>query len=133
MSQVIQPEGWAPPKGYSNGIVATGKMLFIAGQVGWNPRSAKEEFPPTFAEQFDQALSNVCEVLKAAGGRPEQLVRLTIYVTDKQTYLASLKACGAAWKRHVGKHYPAMALVQVAGLVEDGALVEIEATAVLES
>jgi enamine deaminase RidA (YjgF/YER057c/UK114 family) len=133
MSQVIHPEGWAPPKGYSNGVVATGKVLFIGGQVGWNPRSATPEFPATFAEQFDQALANVCEVLTTAGGRPEHLTRLTIYVTDKKAYLASLKACGAAWKKHVGRHYPAMALVQVVALVEDQAQVEIEATAVLEA
>ncbi len=132
MSRVIHPEGWAAPKGYSNGVVATGPVLFIGGQVGWNPRSATPEFPATFGEQFDQALANVCEVLRAAGGKPEQLTRLTIYVTDKQAYLASLKACGAAWKQHVGRHYPAMALVQVVALVEDQALVEIEATAVLE-
>jgi enamine deaminase RidA (YjgF/YER057c/UK114 family) len=133
MSTVIQPEGWAPPRGYSNGIVATGKTLFVGGMVGWNPRSATPEFPKGFAAQFDQALANVVKVVKTAGGRPEQLTRLTIYVTDKQAYLASLKECGAAWKKHVGRHYPAMALVQVVALVEDQALVEIEATAVLEA
>ncbi|MCC6336224.1 MAG: RidA family protein [Myxococcales bacterium] len=127
----VQPEGWARPRGYSNGIVAEGKVLFIAGQVGWDPRSETPKFPHGFAAQFDQALSNVVEVLHAAGGRPEQLARLTVYVTDKQAYLGSLKECGAAWRKHVGKHYPAMALVVVAGLVEDGALLEIEATAVL--
>ena len=132
MSTVIQPEGWARPRGYSNGIVATGKVLFIGGMVGWDPRSETPSFPSGFPAQFDQALSNVVEVLKAAGGRPEQLARLTVYVTDKQAYLASLKECGAAWKKHIGKHYPAMALVQVVALVEDRALVEIEATAVLD-
>lgn len=132
MSQVIQPEGWARPRGYSNGIVATGKVLFIGGMVGWDPRADTPTFPQGFPAQFEQALANVVEVLKAAGGRPEQLTRLTVYVTDKQAYLASLKDCGAAWKKHVGRHYPAMALVQVVALVEDQALVEIEATAVLE-
>ncbi|MEW6430792.1 MAG: RidA family protein [Myxococcota bacterium] len=132
MSTVIQPEGWARPRGYSNGIVAAGKMLFIGGMVGWDPRSDTPRFPVGFPAQFDQALSNVVEVLKAAGGRPEQLARLTVYVTDKKAYLASLKECGAAWKRHIGTHYPAMALVQVVALVEDQALVEIEATAVLD-
>ncbi|MGV3619548.1 MAG: RidA family protein [Archangium sp.] len=133
MSTVIQPEGWVPPKGYANGIVATGKVLFIGGQIGWNPRSTTAEFPPTFAGQFEQALSNIMEVLKAAGGKPEELTRFTVYVTDKKEYLASLKELGAAWKKHLGRHYPAMALVQVVALVEDLAKVEIEATAVLES
>lgn len=135
MSTVIQPEGWARPSGYSNGIVASGKLLFVAGQIGWNPRAASPAIPSTlgFVEQFDQALGNVCEVLRAAGGRPEHVVRLTIYVTDKKEYLGELKACGAAWKKHLGRHYPAVALVQVAALVDDFAKVEIEATAVLES
>lgn len=133
MSTFIQPEGWVPPKGYANGIVATGKVLFIGGQIGWNPRSATPEFPETFAGQFEQALSNIMEVLKAAGGKPEQLTRFTVYVTDKKEYLASLKELGAGWKKHLGRHYPAMALVQVVALVEDLAKVEIEATAVLES
>lgn len=132
MSTVIQPEGWVKPRGYSNGIVATGKVLFTGGMVGWDPRSETPKFPDGFAAQFDQALSNVVEVLKAAGATPAQLTRLTVYVTDKQAYLASLKECGAAWKKHIGRHYPAMALVQVVALVEDQALVEIEATAVLE-
>lgn len=132
MSTVIQPEGWAKPRGYSNGVVATGKVLFIGGMVGWDPRSPEPKFPEGFPAQFDQALSNVVEVLKTAGGTPEQLTRLTVYVTDKQAYLASLKECGAAWKKHIGRHYPAMALVQVVALVEDQALVEIEATAVLD-
>ncbi len=132
MSTIIQPDGWAVPRGYANGIVATGKVLFIGGQIGWNPRSTTPEFPSTFEGQFEQALSNVCEVLAAAGAKPEQLTRLTIYVTDKKEYLASLKALGGAWRKHLGRHYPAMALVQVAALVEDLAKVEIEATAVLE-
>jgi enamine deaminase RidA (YjgF/YER057c/UK114 family) len=134
MSTIIKPEGWAVPRGYANGVVATGKLLFVGGQIGWNPRSPTPEFPSTtFEGQFEQALSNVCEVVKAAGGKPEQITRLTIYVTDKKEYLASLKAIGAAWKQHLGRHYPAMALVQVSALVEDLAKVEMEATAVLES
>jgi enamine deaminase RidA (YjgF/YER057c/UK114 family) len=132
MSTVIQPEGWAKPRGYANGIVATGKVLFIGGMVGWDPREATPTFPRGFAAQFDRALANVLEVLGTAGGRPEQLTRLTVYVTDKKAYLASLKECGAAWKARIGRHYPAMALVQVVALVEDEALVEIEATAVLD-
>ena len=135
MSTVIQPEGWAKPSGYSNGIVATGKMLYVAGQIGWNPKSAAPAIPATmgFVEQFDQALGNVCEVVRAAGGKPEHVVRLTIYVTDKKEYLGALKATGAAWKKHLGRHFPAVALLQVAALVDDNAKVEIEATAVLES
>ncbi|MFL5321877.1 MAG: RidA family protein [Myxococcaceae bacterium] len=127
----IQPLGWAKPSGYSNGIVAEGKLLFVAGQIGWDPRSSKPKFPKTFAAQFDLALANVCEVVREAGGVPEDLVRLTVYVTDKKEYLASLKGVGDAWKRRIGRHYPAMALVEVADLVENQAKVEIEATAVL--
>jgi enamine deaminase RidA (YjgF/YER057c/UK114 family) len=128
----IHPEGWLPAKGYANGIVASGRMCFIAGQIGWNPRASPPTFPATFAGQFELALSNVLEVLEAAGGRPEQLCRLTVYVTDKKDYLASLKDVGAAWKKLLGRHYPAMALVQVVALVEDLAKVEIEATAMLD-
>lgn len=131
MNKTVQPEGWARPRGYANGIVAEGKMLFVAGQIGWDPTSEAPKFPATFAEQFDQALANVVAVVKAGGGDPSQVVRLTVYVTDKQEYLGSLKAVGDAWKKHMGKNFPAMALVQVAALVEDLARVEIEATAVL--
>jgi enamine deaminase RidA (YjgF/YER057c/UK114 family) len=128
----IQPEGWVPPKGYANGVVASGKMIFTGGMVGWDPTMAIATFPETFDAQFAQALSNVMAVVKAAGGKAEDIVRMTVYVTDKKEYLASLKGIGAAWKQHLGRHYPAMALVQVAALVEDAAKVEIEATAVLE-
>lgn len=127
----VQPEGWARPKGYSNGMVAEGRMVFVAGQVGWDPTSATPKFPATFAAQFGQALSNLMAVVKAAGGGPEHIVRLTAYVTDKREYLQSLKEVGEAWRQHMGKHFPTMALVQVAGLVEDDAKIEIEATAVL--
>jgi enamine deaminase RidA (YjgF/YER057c/UK114 family) len=135
MSTVIQPEGWAKPSGYSNGVVATGKVLYVAGQIGWNPRAEKPSIPSTmgFVGQFEQALANVCEVVRAAGGRAESIVRLTIYVTDKREYLGDLKGTGAAWKKHLGRHFPAVALLQVAALVEDFAKVEIEATAVLEN
>jgi len=129
--RVLQPKGWAQPKGYANGVLARGRMVFTAGQVGWDPTSAAPKFPATFAEQFEQALANVLAVLAEAGGAPEHLVRLTIYVIDKREYLASLKACGAAWKKLVGGSYPAMALVQVAGLVEADAKLEMEGTAVL--
>lgn len=130
-SKQIQPEGWARPKGYSNGIAAEGRMIFVAGQIGWDPTSATPKFPDTFAGQFDQALANVMAVVKAGGGSAEHVVRLTVYVTDKKEYLAALKDVGTAWRTHMGKSFPAMALVQVAGLVEDLAKVEIEATAVL--
>jgi enamine deaminase RidA (YjgF/YER057c/UK114 family) len=133
MSRTILPDGWVPPKGYANGMVASGKVLFIGGQIGWDPRSMPPKFPETFAGQWEQTLANICEVLRAAGGKPENLTRLTVYVTDKREYLASLKEIGASWKKLLGRHYPAMALVQVVALVEDAAKVEIEATAVLES
>ncbi len=128
---VVQPEGWARPKGYSNGMVAEGRMVFVAGQVGWDPTNSTPKFPATFAPQFAQALGNVMAVVKAAGGGPEHVVRLTVYVTDKREYLMALKEVGEAWRTHMGKHFPTMALVQVAALVEDDAKVEIEATAVL--
>jgi enamine deaminase RidA (YjgF/YER057c/UK114 family) len=128
----IHPEGWVPPKGYANGVVAKGRMLFTGGIVGWDNTQPKPTFPPTFEAQFEQAISNVLTVVRTAGGKPEDIVRMTVYVTDKREYHASLKAIGATWRKHLGKHYPAMALVQVAALVDDGAKVEIETTAVLE-
>ncbi len=127
----VQPQGWARPKGFSNGMVAEGRVLFVAGQVGWDPTSAVPKFPATFAAQFAQALSNVLAVVTAAGAGPQNIARLTVYVTDKREYLIALKEVGEAWRLHMGKHFPAMALVQVVGLVEDDAKVEIEATAVL--
>lgn len=130
--RAVQPEGWARPRGYANGVLAEGgKLLFIAGQVGWDPTRETPTFPKGFAEQFDQALSNVVAVLRAAGGAPEDVVRCTLYVCDKQAYRAALPQVGQSWKRHFGKTYPAMALIEVAALLEDEAQVEIEATAVL--
>jgi enamine deaminase RidA (YjgF/YER057c/UK114 family) len=131
--QIVQPLGWARPRGYANGIAATGRILFVAGQVGWDPTSRKPKFAKTFAAQFDQALANVVAVVREAGGRPEDLARLTIYVTKKAEYVAAAKAVGASWRRRVGRHYPAMALVEVKSLLEPSAKVEIEATAVLEA
>ncbi len=130
-SRVIQPLGWMRPKGYSNGVLAEGRCLFIAGQVGWDPRTKMARLPKGFALQFDRALANVVEILREAGGWPSDLVRMTIYVVDKKEYLASQKGVGQSWIRRVGRHYPAMSLVEVSGLLEDGARVEIEATAVL--
>ena len=130
--EIVQPAGWKAPSGYANGIAASGaaRLLFVAGQVAWDAEQ-RLVGAGDFAAQFRQALANVVAVVRAAGGSPEHLVRLTIYATDKRQYLASRAAVGAAWRELVGKHYPAMSLVQVAGLLEDGALVEIEATAAL--
>ena len=130
MMQILQPPGWARPKGFSNGIaVRGGTTVYIAGQVGW---TAEERFEQkTFAGQFRQALMNIVAVLAQAGGRPEHLVRLTWYVIDKQEYLASLREVGAAYRELIGRHYPTMAVVQVTGLVEAEARLEIEATAVI--
>ena len=125
----LQPPGWARPKGFSNGIVARGELVFIAGQVGWTGQGEWRE--RSFAGQFRQALNNILAVLKEANGRPEHIVRLTWYVLDRQEYLASLKEVGAAWRELMGRHYPAMAVVEVSGLVEDEARLEIEATAVI--
>jgi enamine deaminase RidA (YjgF/YER057c/UK114 family) len=127
--QILQPPGWARAKGFSNGIAASGKLVFIAGQIGWTPQGEWKE--RSFAGQFRQALENILEVLKEAHGRPEHIVRLTWYVLDKREYLGSLKEVGAAYRSLMGRHYPTMAVVQVSGLVEDEARIEIEATAVL--
>lgn len=127
--QVLQPPGWARAKGFSNGIAAQGKLVFIAGQIGWTGRC--EWVERSFAGQFRQALLNILEVLKVAKGKPEHIVRLTWYVLDKKEYLASLQDVGAAYRDLMGRHYPTMAVVQVSGLVEDEARLEIEATAVI--
>jgi len=129
MMQILQPPGWARAKGFSNGIAASGRLVFIAGQVGWTGQGEWKE--RSFAGQFRQALKNILEVLKEAQGRPEHIVRLTWYVLDKQEYLAALKDVGAAYRELMGRHYPAMAVVQVSGLMEDKARLEIEATAVI--
>jgi len=126
----VQPAGWKRPSGYSNGVVASGKLLFVAGQIGWKPETCAFE-SDDFIKQFDQTLANVVAVVRAAGGEPAHIARLTVYVTDKKKYLADLPAVGGAYRAHLGKHFPAMALVQVSALVEDRALVEIEATAVI--
>ncbi|HEY1868640.1 MAG TPA: RidA family protein [Candidatus Cybelea sp.] len=129
MSESINPAGWPRPSGYSNGVVAEGRYLAISGQIGWNERN--ELVGEGFLEQARQALRNVIAVLDAAGGGPDHLVRLTWYITDKNEYRANLRGLGEAYREIVGAHYPAMALVQVAALLEEGAKVEIEATAVL--
>ena len=127
--ETLHPRNWKPAKGYANGMAASGRMVFTGGMVGWN---ADQEFETDdFASQTAQALRNIVAVLAEAGAGPEHLVRLTWYVTDKRAYLASLRDLGRAYKEIIGRHYPAMALVQVVALVEDRALVEIEATAVI--
>jgi enamine deaminase RidA (YjgF/YER057c/UK114 family) len=131
--EAIEPAGWPRPKGYSDGVLVTGasRMLCVAGQIAWDERH-RLVGPGDFAAQFAQALRNVVAVVRAAGGWPDHVVKMTIYVTDKRQYLAKSAEVGAAWREIMGKHFPAMALVQVADLLEEGALVEIEATAALE-
>lgn len=125
----LQPDGWVDARGYSNGVAAEGRMVFVAGQVGWNARSQFES--DDLVAQVEQALVNVVAVLRAGGAGPEHLARVTWYVTDKKAYLARQQEIGEVYRRIIGRHYPAMTLVVVAGLLEDRALVEIEATAVL--
>jgi enamine deaminase RidA (YjgF/YER057c/UK114 family) len=128
--QILQPPGWARPRGYSNGIaVKGGKTVYIAGQVGWTGEGTFAE--KTFGGQFRQALANVLAVLGEARGRPEHLVRMTWYVLDRSEYMGALKEVGAAWRELIGKHFPAMTVVEVTGLVEPEARLEIEATAVV--
>lgn len=128
--QILQPPGWAKPRGYSNGIATRGgTLVFIAGQIGWNEKC---EFAETgFAGQFRQTLKNILAVLSEAGGGPEHIVRLTWYVVDRQEYLAAVAAVGAAYRELMGRNYPVMAVVQVGALVEAAARLEIEATAVV--
>ncbi|RIH87114.1 2-iminobutanoate/2-iminopropanoate deaminase [Meiothermus luteus] len=127
--QILQPPGWPKPKGYANGIAARGRLVFMAGMVGWNREGVFES--DDFVAQARQALKNVLETLAEAGGRPEHLVRLTWFVTSKAEYLASLEALGEAYRALMGRHYPAMTVVEVKALMEDRAKVEIEATAVI--
>ena len=127
--KILQPPGWARAKGFSNGIAASGKLVFIAGQIGWTGQGKWEA--RDFGSQFKQTIKNVLEVLAQAGGKPEHIVRLTWYVIDKKEYLSSLQEVGAAYRELMGRHYPTMAVVQVSGLVEDEARLEIEATAVV--
>ena len=130
MAHVVNPPTLAPPRGYSNGIVlGPGRILFVAGQIGWD-KSCKMVSEDLVA-QFEQALRNIVDVVREAGGTPEHIGRFTIYVLDKEEYAAKAKAIGAAYRALMGTHYPAMALVQVTDLLEEGAVIEIEATAVL--
>jgi enamine deaminase RidA (YjgF/YER057c/UK114 family) len=127
--QFLHPSGWKATPGYSCGVAAEGRLLFLGGLIGWNADQVFET--DDLAGQVRQALSNIVAVLAEGGARPEHIVRMTWYVTDKHEYLASLREIGAAYRATIGRHYPAMALVQVVALVEDRAKVEIEVTAVI--
>lgn len=124
---IIHPEGWAPAKGYANGVLAQGGTLHIGGQIGWNADKVFEH--SDFVGQMEQALRNIAAIVQTAGGQVTDIVRLTWFVTDKREYLARQSEVGAAYRRVLGRHFPAMSVVVVAGLIEDAALVEIEATA----
>ncbi|MGK5067153.1 RidA family protein [Janthinobacterium sp. RT4P48] len=127
--QVLQPAGWARPRGYANGVAASGRTVYVSGMIGWD---AQGEFhTDDFAGQVRQALLNIVAVLAEAGALPEHIVRMTWYVLDKKEYVAAYPQIGLAYKEIIGKHYPSMTAVQVAGLIEDRARVEIEVTAVL--
>ena len=127
--EFLQPKNWLPPKGYSNGVAAEGRQVFVAGQIGWNERC--ELVSDDFVRQVERALSNIVQVLAEAGGDPLHLTRLTWFITDKAAYVARQKEIGEAYRRVIGRHFPAMTLVVVAGLLEQGAKVEIEGTAVI--
>lgn len=131
-NNVVNPKDWPRPSGYSNVVVAEGRIVTIAGQIGWDPR-AEELVSDDFVQQSRQALANVLTALEAAGCGPENLIRLTWYITDRDAYLKNGKPLGKAYQEELGKNYPAMSVVVVAGLLEKGAKVEIEATAILPS
>jgi len=127
--EILQPPGWARPRGYANGVAAAGRLVFVAGQIGWD---AEQRFvSDDFASQVRQALANVVAVLACAGAKPEHLVRMTWYVTSRDEYNAALAEIGAAYRELIGRNFPAMSVVVVAGLLEPRAKVEIEATAVV--
>ena len=126
----IQPPEWPRPKGYRNGVVlGPGRLMLLAGQVGWNEQ--EQLAPGGLVPQFEQALKNVLRLIEAAGGRPEHLVQLRIYLVDKAAYLTQQRELGEVWRRLVGRHYPCMSGLVIAGLVEEGALVELEGVALL--
>jgi enamine deaminase RidA (YjgF/YER057c/UK114 family) len=125
----VNPEGWPRPKGYSNGMIGQGRFLAVAGMIGWD--TDEKIVSADFLPQFRKALENVVAVVEAAGGKPTDIISLTLYVTDKREYLADLSAVGQAYRDTIGRHFPTMALVQVADLLEEGAKVEIQALATL--
>jgi enamine deaminase RidA (YjgF/YER057c/UK114 family) len=129
MHTILQPAGWAQPKGYANGVAAQGRFVFVGGQIGWNRQSRFETDDLT--GQVRQALQNVVDVLAEAGAAPQHIVSMTWYLTDKKEYLGNLKSIGQAYREVMGRHFPAMAVVQVLALVEDRAKVEIQAIAVV--
>jgi len=126
----LNPEGWAPPRGYANGVEADGRTVWVAGQIGWNPETARIE-TDDFVEQVSLALRNVAAVLREAGAEPHHVTRMTWYVVDRAAYLSRAREVGAAYRAVFGKHFPAMSAVIVSGLVEERARVEIEVTAVI--
>jgi enamine deaminase RidA (YjgF/YER057c/UK114 family) len=128
--EILSPAGWAPPVGYANGIAAApGRLVFVAGQIGWD---AQQKFQSdALTPQFDQALGNVLEVLAVAGGKPEHICRMTAYCCDRSAYLAARRELGAIWRRHMGRHFPAMSMIFVADLLDHPAKIELEATAVI--
>ena len=129
MHTILQPEGWAKPVGYANGVAARGRQVFVGGQVGWNGQQQFET--DDFVGQVRQTLANVVAILAEAGAGPQHITTMTWYFTDKAEYLANLKGIGQAYREVIGRHYPAMAAVQVVALIEDRAKVEIQATAVV--
>ena len=128
--RTLLPPGWPRPKGYANGITAEGRFVFVAGEVGWNPLTEKME-AKDFVGQFRQTLKNVLAVLAEGGAKPEHMVRMTWYVTDKREYLANLAGVGAAWREVMGRVFPCIAAIEVKGLIEPEAKIEIETTAVV--
>lgn len=127
--KTLLPEGWPRPKGYANGVEAEGRLVFVAGQIGWTPDGKFEA--RDFAGQFAQTLDNTLAVLREAGADPEHVARMTWYITNKRAYLAAAAEIGAIWREKMGRNYPAMAVVEVKALIEDAALIEIETTAVV--
>jgi enamine deaminase RidA (YjgF/YER057c/UK114 family) len=127
--QILQPPGWARPRGYSNGVSTSGRQIFVAGQIGWDEQCRIQT--DDLAEQVRQALKNVVAVLAEAGAKPEHIARMTWYLTDKREYIGAARAIGAIYREIIGGHYPTMTAVQVSALIEDRAKVEIEVTAVV--
>jgi enamine deaminase RidA (YjgF/YER057c/UK114 family) len=127
--QILQPPGWAKPRGYSNGVAARGRQIYVAGQVGWDEQGRFQT--DDFAGQARQALKNIVAVLAQAGAKPEHMTRMTWYVTSKREYLTAASALGEAYREVIGRHFPAMTAIEVSALIEDGAKVEIEVTAVV--
>jgi len=126
--KIVNPQSLAAPRGYNHGILASGNILCVAGQVGWDKQM---QLAPTLAQQFEQALRNILDIVQEAGGRPENITRFTIFIKDKQAYLQQTKEIGLRYRMVMAKHFPAMSLIVINDLLEDGALVEIEATAVI--